>query len=73
MVVRWGDLIIAVIVPPCGVCRMRRKMVPPCNMRRRVVRCHVKAAQAVSEILVQVQLQLVNALVGRTVTRKDQL
>ena len=50
--------------PPCSVSRVRRLLVvPPCNMTRRVM-SHAKAAQAVSKILVQVQLQLVNVLVG---------
>ena len=73
MVVRWRDLIFAVEVPPCGVSRMRRLLVPPCNMRRGVMGCHVKAAQAISGILVQVQLQLVDVLVGSAVAGEDQL
>ena len=73
MVVRRRDLIFAVEIPPCSVCRMRRKMVPPCNMRRGMMGCDAKAAQAVPGILVQVQLQLVHMFVGCAVTGKDQL
>ena len=74
MVVRRKDLIFAVEIPPSGVCRMRRlTIVSPCNMRRRVVGCHAKAAQAVPGILVQVQLQIVDVLVGCAVTGEDQL
>ena len=73
MVVRRRDLIFAVELPPCSVCRMRRLMFPPCNMRRRVVWCHAEAAQAVPGILVQVQLQLVDVPVGCGVTGEDQL
>ena len=58
--------------PPCSVSRVRRLLsIPPCNMRRRVVRCHAKATQSISEILVQVQLQFVNVLVGSSVTGED--
>ena len=72
MVVRWRDLIFAVKIPPCSVCRMRRKMVPPC-MRREVMGCDAKAAQAVPGILVQVQLQFVDVPVGGVETGEDQL
>ena len=73
MVVRRKDLIFAVELPPCSVCRMRRKMVPPCNMRRGVMGRDAKAAQAIPGILVQVQVQLVDVLVGCAVTGEDQL
>ena len=73
MVVRWRDLIFAVEVPLCSVSRVRRLLVPSCNMRRRVVWCHAEAAQAVPGILVQVQLQLVDVPVGCGVTGEDQL
>ena len=74
MVVRRKDLIFAVELPPCSVCRMRRlSIVSPCNMRRRVVWCHAEAAQAVPGILVQVQIQFVDVPVGGAVTGEDQL
>jgi hypothetical protein len=40
-------------------------------MRRGVMGCHVEAAQPISGILVQVQLQLVDVLVGSAVTGED--
>ena len=65
MVVRRKDLIFAVELPPCSVCRMRRlSIVSPCNMRRRVMGRDAKAAQAIPGILVQVQLQFVDVPVG---------
>ena len=73
MVVRRRDLIFAVELPPCSVCRMRRLVVPPCNMRRGVMGRDAKAAQAIPGILVQVQLQLVDVPVGCGVTGEDQL
>ena len=74
MVVRRKDLIFfAVIVPPCGVSRVRRLLVPPCNTRRGVMGRDAKAAQAIPGILVQVQLQLVDVPVGCGVTGEDQL
>ena len=73
MVVRRKDLIFAVELPPCSVCRMRRLMVPPCNTRRGVMGRDAKAAQAIPGILVQVQLQLVDVPVGCGVTGEDQL
>jgi hypothetical protein len=73
MVVRWRDLFFAVKVPPCGVCRMRRLTVLPCNTRRGVMGRDAKAAQAIPGILVQVQIQLVDVLVGCAVTGEDQL
>ena len=73
MVVRRKDLIFAVELPLCSVCRMRHLMVPPCNMRRGVMGRDAKAAQAIPGILVQVQLQFVNMLVGCAVTGEDQL
>ena len=71
MVVKWRDLIFAVIVPPCGVSRVRRLLSPPCNMRRGVVWGNAQATQAIPEILVQIQIQLVHMFVGRAVTGKD--
>ena len=73
MVVRRKDLIFAVELPLCSVCRMRHLMVPPCNMRRGVMGRDAKAAQAIPGILVQVQLQLVDVPVGCGVTGEDQL
>ena len=74
MVVRRKDLIFAVELPPCSVCRMRRlSIVSPCNMRRRVMGRDAKAAQAIPGILVQVQLQFVHMFVGCVVTGEDQL
>ena len=74
MVVRRKDLIFAVELPPCSVCRMRRlSIVSPCNMRRRVMGRDAKAAQAIPGILVQVQLQFVDVPVGGGETGEDQL
>ena len=73
MVVRWRDLIFAVEVTLCSVSRVRRLLGPPCNMRRGVMGCDAKAAQAVPGILVQVQIQFVHMFVGCVVTGEDQL
>jgi hypothetical protein len=60
-------------VPPSGV-RVRCLLeLPPCNVRRRVMRCNAQATQAISEILIQVQIQLVHVSVGCAVTGEDQL
>jgi len=71
MVVRWRDLIFAVEVPPCSVRGTRRLLSPPCNMRRGVVWGNAQATQAIPEILVQIQIQLVHMFVGCAVTGED--
>ena len=73
MVGRWKDLSFAVEVILCSVSRVRRLLAPPCNMRRGVMWGNAQATQAVSGILVQVQLQFVHMFVGCVVTGEDQL